>query len=109
MATIKIKFRASSIENKAGTVFYQVIHNRVSKQINSGYKIYPEEWNNLLACVILPPPQTVRYNYLSTLEKQIAKDLQKLKNIIIRLDSISSIGISSRLFMKRSKLFKTVV
>ncbi len=97
MATIKIKFRASSIENKAGTVFYQVIHNRVSKQINSGYKIYPEEWNNLLACVILPPPQTVRYNYLSTLEKQIAKDLQKLKNIIIRLQHSNHLFTSEKI------------
>lgn len=27
MATVKIKFRVSSIETKAGTLYYQVIHN----------------------------------------------------------------------------------
>ena len=39
---LKIKYRHSSIEGKAGTLFYQVIHNRVARQINSGYKIYPD-------------------------------------------------------------------
>lgn len=43
MASLKIKYRHSSIEGKAGTLFYQVIHNRVARQINSGYKIYPDE------------------------------------------------------------------
>ena len=45
MASLKIKYRHSSIEGKAGTLFYQVIHNRVARQINSGYKIYPDEWD----------------------------------------------------------------
>lgn len=31
MATVKIKFRVSSIETKAGTLYYQVIHNRLEK------------------------------------------------------------------------------
>lgn len=35
MASLKIKYRHSSIEGKAGTLFYQVIHNRVARQINS--------------------------------------------------------------------------
>lgn len=30
MATVKIKFRASLQLDKAGTLFYQVIHNRVT-------------------------------------------------------------------------------
>lgn len=31
MASLKIKYRQSSIEGKAGTLFYQVIHKRISK------------------------------------------------------------------------------
>ena len=34
MATVKIKFRVSSIETKAGTLYYQVIHNRLVKQVH---------------------------------------------------------------------------
>ncbi len=32
MASLKIKYRHSSIEGKAGTLFYQVIHNGVARQ-----------------------------------------------------------------------------
>lgn len=32
MATIKVKFRASSVEMKEGSLYYQVIHNRLARQ-----------------------------------------------------------------------------
>lgn len=54
MASLKIKYRHSSIEGKAGTLFYQVIHNRVARQINSGYKIYPDEWDIFNSQIIIP-------------------------------------------------------
>ena len=33
MATVKVKFRASSVATKEGTLFYQVIHKRIVRQI----------------------------------------------------------------------------
>ena len=30
-------------------MFYQVIHRRVSKQIRVGYKLFPDEWENLFS------------------------------------------------------------
>lgn len=36
MATIKIKFRTSSVKTKEGVLFYQIIHARVTRQINTG-------------------------------------------------------------------------
>ena len=45
MATIKIKFRASSSTENEGTLFYRVTHNRIVRQISSGYKVFPQEWN----------------------------------------------------------------
>lgn len=44
MATVRTKFRASSSEAREGTLFYQVIHNRVARQIHTGYRVYPQEW-----------------------------------------------------------------
>lgn len=43
MATVKVKFRASSIPDKEGTLFFQVIHNRVTRQIATGHKIFKRE------------------------------------------------------------------
>lgn len=40
MATVRTKFRASSSEAREGTLFYQVIHNRVARQIHTGYRVY---------------------------------------------------------------------
>ncbi|MEG1841846.1 MAG: site-specific integrase, partial [Alistipes sp.] len=45
MATVKTKFRASSVTTREGTLFFQVIHNRIARQINTGYKLYPSEWS----------------------------------------------------------------
>ena len=40
MATIKVKFRASSVEMKEGSLYYQVIHNRLARQVHTGYKFF---------------------------------------------------------------------
>lgn len=45
MATIKIKWRASSIEGKAGTVYYQITHRRVIRHITTDIHILPEYWD----------------------------------------------------------------
>lgn len=45
MATIKVKFRASSVEMKEGSLYYQVIHNRLARQVHTGYKLFPSEWD----------------------------------------------------------------
>ena len=45
MATVKIKFRPSSVDGREGTVYYQVIHGRVARQINTSYKLFPAEWD----------------------------------------------------------------
>ena len=45
MATVKVKFRASSVATKEGTLFYQVIHKRIVRQIHTGYKLFPAEWD----------------------------------------------------------------
>ena len=45
MATTKIKFRASSVSEKQGTLFIQVIHKRVVRQVSTKYKLNPKEWD----------------------------------------------------------------
>ena len=54
MATVKVKFRASSVATKEGTLFYQVIHKRIVRQIHTGYKLFPAEWDAIHSEVILP-------------------------------------------------------
>lgn len=87
MATVRTKFRASSSEAREGTLFYQVIHNRVARQIHTGYRVYPQEWDGPHAGISLPPDAgQSRHAYLSALRTRIAEDTARLGYIISRLD-----------------------
>lgn len=87
MATVKTKFRASSSSTKEGTLFYQVIHKRVPRQIHTGYKLYPQEWDAENKEIVFPPGiGDNRRNYLASLKDALQKDIKRLKSIISRLE-----------------------
>ena len=87
MATVKVKFRASTILTKEGTVFYQVIHNRMARQVNSGYKLYPHEWDTVNAEIVFPSGTgSGRQNYLISLKNALAEDIRRFKSIITRFE-----------------------
>ena len=58
MASIKLKFRTSSVQEKEGRLYYQVIHNRVARQIHTEYRIYSSEWDADHSNIILPTSVT---------------------------------------------------
>lgn len=82
MASVKVKMRPSIVENKEGTVYYQLIHNRVTRQINTDYKIFPGELNKRSANIILPLFDESRKNYLLSIKEKIIWDTERLANII---------------------------
>lgn len=91
MATIKIKFRASASENKEGRLFYQVIHNRVVRQIHTNYKLYPQEWNPASLQISCPAGcEKSRRNYLESIGDSVREDMKRLDSIIQRLDRTGS-------------------
>lgn len=45
MASVKVKFRPSMNEGKMGTIYYQIIQNRIIRQLKTEYRIYSDEWN----------------------------------------------------------------
>ena len=46
MASIKVKFRPSTNENKEGTLYYQIIQNRVIRQLKTDYRLFMHECVN---------------------------------------------------------------
>lgn len=83
MATVKIKFRPSSVSKKEGTIYYQVIHCRVTRQITTAYKIFAEEWEFMMSDMGLPVSMdTARTIYLSTLKVKVRNDLDRLSQIV---------------------------
>ena len=83
MATVKVKFRASSVATKEGTLFYQVIHKRIVRQIHTGYKLFPAEWDAVHSEVVLSSVTSEsRRDYLLSLKNSLLEDSVRLKNIL---------------------------
>lgn len=86
MATVKVKFRTSSVDRKEGTLYYQVIHNRVVRQINIGYKIYPMEWDVVEGRILFQAAcDKGRFCYLQSLDARLKSDVARLNDILSRL------------------------
>ena len=81
MATVKVKFRASSVADRECRLF----HNRVARQINSNHKLFPSEWDALRARSLLSNCDSPRHAYLVALKSRIADDKAHLERIISRL------------------------
>lgn len=90
MASVKVKFRPSSIDGKEGSIYYQVIHNRVVRQIRTDYRIFESEWNGKTLIVVIPVwASDERKNYLQSVARCIEWDIKRLKAIISLYDKRS--------------------
>ena len=54
MATIKLKFRASSVAEKEGTLYYQVIYKRNVKWISTDHHVFQNDWDEKAANITIP-------------------------------------------------------
>lgn len=85
MASVKVKFRPSTIVGKEGTLYYQVIHNRVVRQIYTDYKLFASEWDihsEAVAIMHCTPNEQERNNYLLSIGSRIRWDKERLNKII---------------------------
>lgn len=80
MATIKIKFRPSSVEGKPGKIFYQIIHNRQVQQITTSMQIHKNEWD-------VENGNLVAEFSNSGVQNHIDSDMALLRKIIKDLDN----------------------
>ncbi|MGN0282816.1 MAG: site-specific integrase [Prevotella sp.] len=87
MATTKLKFRASSVSGKQGTLFIQVIHKRVVRQFSTDYRLYSEEWDAARQSVVVPKDiHSERIRYLHAVQEALKRDMSRLQLIILALD-----------------------
>ena len=85
MASVKVKFRPSTIVGKEGTIYYQIIQNRVIRQMKTDYRIFTDEWNEVESCVIVGSSE--RRNLLLSLIECMEWDLKRLDMIIRQLNN----------------------
>ena len=54
MAKVKVKLRNSTVDGKAGVIYYQLSHKRKSRQITTGIRLFPEQWDALRERAVVP-------------------------------------------------------
>lgn len=91
MATIKLKYRPSSVKGKDGTLFFQIIHQRQVKQIYTGLRVsdaeWDAEWDAEETLVNLPSETSIeRTKYLVLIKDSLKECQKKLLLIISELD-----------------------
>ena len=80
MVSIKLKFRPSVNEGKEGSLYYQVIYNRVVRLVATPYKIFPNEWDDEVESIIVKPP-AIRCNYLESIKQTVRNDTNRFYRI----------------------------
>ena len=87
MASVKVKFRPSSVNGKEGSIYYQVVHNRAVRQIKTDCRIFESEWNGKASAVAVPiMASNERKNYLQSVASRIEWDVKRLRAIIALLE-----------------------
>ncbi|MDE6536881.1 MAG: site-specific integrase [Muribaculaceae bacterium] len=86
MASIKVKFRPSTVTEREGTIYYQIIHDRKPRQLLTEYKVFPSEWDNHRAMVV-SVAKSNRHTFILALRERIRGDVERLGKIIRQLDN----------------------
>ena len=84
MTSIKVKFRPSTVEGKEGGIYFQIIHNRVVRQLNTDYKIFATEWDAEAESVII---NGKRSNILLGVRERLEWDIARLEKVIRLLET----------------------
>lgn len=87
MASIKVKYRPSTARGKEGSIYYQIIHGRIVRQIKTEYRLFDTEWDKGTSSVrIMPEIGESRKNYLREVAEHIDWDTRWLKAIVAQYD-----------------------
>ncbi len=83
MSSIKLKFRQSTQEGKEGVLYYQVIHERIVRQLKTDMHVFSDEWHARKAELIIRSGN--RMELLASYRNQINRDIRRLEQIASKL------------------------
>ncbi|MBD5257495.1 MAG: site-specific integrase, partial [Barnesiella sp.] len=86
MASIKVKFRPSTVADHEGSIYYQIIHDRKPRQLLTEYHIFPYEWDDNRSMVVTTL-NSDRKPFILSIRERIRWDVERLTKIIRKLDN----------------------
>ncbi|MBQ4392668.1 MAG: site-specific integrase [Prevotella sp.] len=92
VTSIKVKFRPSSVDGKEGCIYYQVIHSRMVRQVNTAYKVFADEWDEQAGSIRQPNKVTdrERVRKLNDYREQIGWDIRRLRKVVSQFSLLSA-------------------
>ncbi len=72
------------VDGKEGGLYFQIIHNRVVRQLNTDYKVFAEEWDAESESVIV---NGNRSNILLGIQERLAWDVSRLEKVVRLLET----------------------
>ncbi len=85
MASIKLKFRPSSLKGKMGVLSYQIIHHRLTRLIKTSYQILPAEWDESISGLLITKQPECKARLL-LIRDQTNWEMTRLQGIINELE-----------------------
>lgn len=86
MASIKVKFRPSTVADHEGTIYYQIIHERKVRQLLTEYKVFPAEWDENRS-MVTPTQKSERKSFILSIRERIRWDVERLTKIDRKFDA----------------------
>lgn len=90
MTSTKVKFRPSTTKEEEGTLFIQVIHNRLARQIKTGYQIHLHEWDEKNSRIRMSQVERERKDYLKEAEAATTRMINQVHSSIRFLEEKGS-------------------
>jgi len=86
MASIKVKFRPSTVADREGSIYYQIIHERVVRQLFTEYKVFPVEWDENRS-MVMTTHKSERKPFILSIRERIRWDIERMKKIDHKLEA----------------------
>lgn len=86
MASIKVKFRPSTVAEHEGTIYYQIIHERKVRQLLSNYRVFAYEWDENRS-MVTSMQKSERRSLISSIRERIRWDVERLSKIGRKFDA----------------------
>ena len=86
MATVKVKFRPSTVADREGTIYYQVIHERKIRQLLTDYHVFSSEWDEKRS-MVTASQTSERKSFILSIRERIRWDIERLIKINHKLNT----------------------
>lgn len=88
MTTVKVKFRPSTVTYRPGSIVYLITRGRMTRQITSSFKIFPNEWDDEQSKPVIISGSG-RTDHIRTVTGGISNDIDRIYRIIGKFERLN--------------------